>query len=154
MSAYPNSLLPSIDVICEPVLTILVFCALVIAHLDHLSNALYPLFQHAALTSLCTIKHMQFCALLVCMQWKHCCVMQQQVDGLSKRKAELQAEDHRPVLGPEDQRAALLAQIKADNEACDVAGQKVKQATEAIRQLERQGTSAQPARYSPGPYIP
>ena len=72
--------------------------------------------------------------------------MQQQVDGLTKRKAELQAEDQRPQLGPQDQRAALLAQIKADNEACEVAAQRVKQATEAVRQLERQTNAAQPAR--------
>ena len=79
---------------------------------------------------------------------------QQQVDGLSKRKAELQAEDQRPLLGPEDQRAALLAQIKADNEACEVANQKAKQTTEAIRQLERQGITAQPARFSAAPFLP
>lgn len=72
--------------------------------------------------------------------------VQQQVDGLTKRKAELQAEDQRPQLGPQDQRAALLAQIKADNEACEVAAQRVKQATEAVRQLERQTNAAQPAR--------
>lgn len=68
------------------------------------------------------------------------------MDGLTKRKAELQAEDQQPQLGPQDQRAALLAQIKADNEACEVAAQRVKQATEAVRQLERQTNAAQPAR--------
>ncbi len=72
--------------------------------------------------------------------------MQQQVDGLAKRKGELQAEDQRPSLGPEDQRAALLAQIKADNEACEVASQRAKQATEAVRQMERQANTAQPVR--------
>lgn len=74
------------------------------------------------------------------------CVLQQQVDGLSQRKAELQAEGQKPLVGPEEQRAALLAQIKADNEACELAAQKAKQATEFIRQLERQGITAQPAR--------
>lgn len=74
-------------------------------------------------------------------------VLQQQVDGLSQRKAELQAEGQKPLVGPEEQRAALLAQIKADNEACELAAQKAKQATESIRQLERQGITAQPARY-------
>ena len=82
------------------------------------------------------------------------CTLQQQVEGLAKRKAELQAEDQKPLLGHEDQRAALLAQIKADNEACEMAAQKSKQATELIRQLERQGVSAsfsaQPARYGTG----
>lgn len=72
--------------------------------------------------------------------------MQQQVDGLAKRKAELQAEDQRPSLGPQDQRAALLAQIKADNEACELASQRAKQATEAVRQMERQANTAQPVR--------
>ena len=67
--------------------------------------------------------------------------MQQQVEGLTKRKAELQAEDQRPSLGPEDQRSALLARIKADNEACDIASQKDKLPVEAIRQLERQGAT-------------
>ncbi|DBA65684.1 TPA: hypothetical protein ACH3X2_002738 [Trebouxia sp. C0005] len=70
--------------------------------------------------------------------------LQQQVDGLAKRKAELQAEDQRPSLGPQDQRAALLAQIKADNEACELASQRAKQATEAVRQMERQANTAQP----------
>ena len=73
--------------------------------------------------------------------------MQQQVDGLAKRKGELQAEDQRPSLGPEDQRAALLAQIKADNEACEVAAQRAKQATEAVRQMERPANTAQPVRW-------
>ena len=72
--------------------------------------------------------------------------MQQQVDGLAKRKGELQVEDPRPSLGPEDQRAALLAQIKADNEACEVASQRAKQATEAVRQMERHANTAQPVR--------
>lgn len=75
-------------------------------------------------------------------------MLQQQVDGLSTRKAELQAEQQRPSVGREEQRAALLAQIKADNEACELAAQKAKQAAEAIRQLERQGVTVQPARYS------
>lgn len=79
------------------------------------------------------------------------CELQQQVDGLAKRKAELQAEGQKPLVGPEEQRAALLAQIKADNEACEMAVQKAKQATESIRQLERQGITAQPARYSQSP---
>lgn len=70
------------------------------------------------------------------------------MDGLTKRKAELQAEDQRPSLGPEDQRAALLAQIKADNEACEMAAQRAKQATEAVRQLERQTGTAQPLRWA------
>ena len=73
--------------------------------------------------------------------------MQQQVEGLAKRKAELQAENLKPQLGPEDQRAALLARIKADNEAVEVASQQAKQAAEAVRQLERPAASALPARY-------
>ena len=72
--------------------------------------------------------------------------LQQQVEGLTKRKAELQAESQKPSLGPDDQRAVLLAKVKADNEACETASQKAKQATEAIRQLERQGVTAQPTR--------
>lgn len=76
--------------------------------------------------------------------------LQQQVEGLAKRKAELQEEDEKPQLGPEDQRAALLARIKADNEAVEVATQQAKQATEAVRQLERQaGGSAPQSRYTP-----
>lgn len=73
-------------------------------------------------------------------------VLQQQVRGLTRRKAELQAENQKPSLGPEDQRAALLAKVKADNEACEAASQTAKQANEAIRQLERQGVTAQPIR--------
>lgn len=76
-----------------------------------------------------------------------CGCLQQQVEGLANRKAELQAEDAKPQVGPEDQRADLLARIKADNEAVEVATQQAKQATEAIRQLERQAGSA-PIRYS------
>lgn len=72
-------------------------------------------------------------------------VLQQQVEGLAKRKAELQAEDEKPQLGPEDQRAALLAGIKADNEAVEVASQQAKQVTEAVRQLERRAGSVPPA---------
>ena len=68
------------------------------------------------------------------------------MEGLTKRKAELQAESQKPSLSPEDQRAALLAKVKADNEACEAASQKTKQATDAIRQLERQGVTAQPTR--------
>ena len=74
--------------------------------------------------------------------------MQQQVDGLAKRKAELQAEERRPAMGPEDQRAALLAEIKADNEASEVAAHRAKQATEAVRRLERQVGAVQSVRYA------
>lgn len=74
--------------------------------------------------------------------------MQQQVEGLAKRKAELQAENLKPQLGPEDLRATLLARIKADNEAVEVASQQAKQAAEAVRHLEHPpGGSALPARY-------
>lgn len=68
--------------------------------------------------------------------------LQQQVEGLKKRKAELQAEDNKPQLGPEDQRAALLARIKADNEAVETASQQAKQVAETVRQLERRAGSA------------
>ena len=68
--------------------------------------------------------------------------LQQQVEGLEKRKAELQAEDNKPHVGPEDQRAALLARIKADNEAVETASQQAKQAAEIVRQLERRAGSA------------
>ena len=68
--------------------------------------------------------------------------LQQQVEGLEKRKAELQAEDNKPQVGPEDQRAALLARIKADNEAVETASQQAKQAAEIVRQLERRAGSA------------
>ena len=77
----------------------------------------------------------------VCCQ-QLCLCLQQQVEGLEKRRAELQAEDNKPQVGPEDQRAALLARIKADNEAVETASQQAKQAAEIVRQLERHAGSA------------
>ena len=62
--------------------------------------------------------------------------MQEQLDEAGKRRSELEVEEARPRMSPEEQRAALLAQIKADNEAIEVAGQKARDAAEAIRQLE------------------
>ena len=63
-------------------------------------------------------------------------MVQEQLDGASKRRSELEVEEARPKMSPEEQRAALLAQIKADNEAIEVAAQKARDAADASRRLE------------------
>ena len=65
-------------------------------------------------------------------------MVQEQLDGASKRRSELEVEEARPKMSPEEQRAALLAQIKADNEAIEVAAQKARDAADASRRLEAQ----------------
>ena len=72
--------------------------------------------------------------------------MQEQLDEVSKRRSELEVEEARPKMSPEEQRAALLAQIKADNEAIEVAAQKARDAAEAIRRLEARLGGVEPAR--------
>ncbi len=72
--------------------------------------------------------------------------MQEQLDEASKRRSELEVEEARPKMSPEEQRAALLAQIKADNEAFEVAAQKARDAAEAIWRLEARLGGVEPAR--------
>ncbi len=73
-------------------------------------------------------------------------MVQEQLDEASKRRSELEVEEARPKMSPEEQRSALLAQIKADNEAIEVAAQKARDAAEAIRRLEARLGGVEPAR--------
>ena len=77
--------------------------------------------------------------------------IQGQLDEQQKRLMELQAEEARPKLTPEEQRAQLRGQIKADNAAVEVATVHAKETAEAVRKLEARLTALEePEKYVHG----
>ncbi|KAK9820257.1 hypothetical protein WJX72_008162 [[Myrmecia] bisecta] len=76
---------------------------------------------------------------------KQCALaLQEQVEALSQRKRQLELEDLKPRLSPEERRKALMAAIKADNEAAEAAALRAREAAESIKKLEQRLSTSDP----------
>jgi len=68
--------------------------------------------------------------------------LMEQIKMLQEKKHELEAEEHKHSMSPEEQREQLKASIKQDNEQIAAAEGQIKQLQEQIRRYEAQGGSS------------